>query len=117
MELIGVKFYVIEIWKKLKEYKYFDSVNVYICIFFFIFLFIFIMLLQRYYNQLREEIVKMKFFEGLEDEEEGESIDFQGVYFFIDSALSSVMNSFQLVVIENFIIDFNFNFVLEDGFC
>lgn len=84
---------------------------------FFILLCIFIMSLQRHYNQLREEIAKMKPPEGLEDEEGGESIDPQGVHFSTDSALSSAMNSSQLAVIENLITDSNSNSVLEDGFC
>lgn len=75
------------------------------------------MSLQRHYNQLREEIAKIKPPEGLEDEEEGESIDPQGVHFSTDSALSSAMNSSQLAAIENLITDSNSNSVLEDGFC
>lgn len=92
----------------VKEYAYPNFIL--LCIFFFV-------LLQRHYNQLREEIAKMKPPEGLEDEEGGESIDPQGVHFSTDSALSSAMNSSQLAVIENLITDSNSNSVLEDGFC
>ncbi|XP_062579414.1 baculoviral IAP repeat-containing protein 6-like [Saccostrea cucullata] len=73
--------------------------------------------LKRHYNQLREEIAKMKPPEGLEDEEGGETIDPQGVHFSTDSALSSAMNSSQMGAIENLITDSNSNSVLEDGFC
>lgn len=72
---------------------------------------------QRHYNQLREEIAKMKLPEGLEDEEGGETIDPQGVHFSTDSALSSAMNNSQIAAIENLITDSNSNSVLEDGFC
>ncbi|XP_022332916.2 dual E2 ubiquitin-conjugating enzyme/E3 ubiquitin-protein ligase BIRC6-like isoform X4 [Crassostrea virginica] len=73
--------------------------------------------LKKHYNQLREEIAKMKPPEGLEDEEGGETIDPQGVHFSTDSALSSAMNNSQLAIIENLITDSNSNSVLEDGFC